>query len=95
MVLTMLPGASVGATPPDVLHLYESFTLTDDFSGSIIIWGNDVTLDCAGYTVSGPGWAPDPSQQQPLRPGSAAQRLADALGTPEIGASDPADPRRR
>lgn len=25
------------------------------------------------------GWAPDPSQQQPLRPGSAAMRLADAL----------------
>jgi len=29
------------------------------------------------------GWAPDPSQQKPLRPGSAAQRLADALGTAE------------
>ncbi|WP_435260116.1 SAM-dependent methyltransferase [Thioclava sp. FR2] len=25
------------------------------------------------------GWAPDPSQQQPLRPGSAKQRLADVL----------------
>lgn len=25
------------------------------------------------------GWAPDPSQQKPLRPGSAAVRLADAL----------------
>lgn len=29
------------------------------------------------------GWAPDASQQQPLRPGSAQQRLAEALGTPE------------
>lgn len=29
------------------------------------------------------GWAPDESQQKPLRPGSAAQRLADALGTNE------------
>ncbi|WP_238366403.1 SAM-dependent methyltransferase [Mesobacterium pallidum] len=29
------------------------------------------------------GWAPDPSQPKPLRPGSAAQRLADALGTEE------------
>lgn len=29
------------------------------------------------------GWAPDPSQQKPLRPGSAASRLADALGTSE------------
>jgi SAM-dependent methyltransferase len=27
------------------------------------------------------GWAPDDSQQKPLRPGSAAQKLADALGT--------------
>jgi hypothetical protein len=30
------------------------------------------------------GWAPHESQQQPLKPGSAAQRLADALGTVEI-----------
>lgn len=29
------------------------------------------------------GWAPDPSQQQPLRPGSASARLAEALGTRE------------
>jgi uncharacterized protein YqjF (DUF2071 family) len=29
------------------------------------------------------GWAPHPSQQKPLRPGSAAQRLADALGAAE------------
>ncbi|MEJ8570325.1 methyltransferase domain-containing protein [Microbaculum marinum] len=29
------------------------------------------------------GWAPDPSQQKPLRPGSARMRLADALGTSE------------
>jgi len=36
------------------------------------------------------GWAPDASQQQPLRPGSAAQRLADALGTAEHSAGDKA-----
>ncbi len=29
-------------------------------------------------------WAPHPSQQQPLKPGSAAMRLADALGTSEV-----------
>lgn len=29
------------------------------------------------------GWAPSEVQQQPLRPGSAARRLADALGTVE------------
>lgn len=30
------------------------------------------------------GWAPHPSQQQPLRPGSAKMRLADALKTDEV-----------
>lgn len=29
------------------------------------------------------GWAPHPSQQQPLKPGSAKMRLADALGVKE------------
>lgn len=29
------------------------------------------------------GWAPDASQPQPLRPGSAKNRLSDALGVPE------------
>jgi SAM-dependent methyltransferase len=36
------------------------------------------------------GWAPHPSQQQPLRPGSAQARLADALGTKERPAGDKA-----
>lgn len=36
------------------------------------------------------GWVPHPSQQQPLRPGSAQTRLADALGTREISAGDKA-----
>ena len=30
------------------------------------------------------GWAPDPSQQKPLRPGSARARLSDALSTQEL-----------
>jgi SAM-dependent methyltransferase len=34
------------------------------------------------------GWAPHESQQKPLQPGSAAQRLADALGTREIPAGE-------
>jgi SAM-dependent methyltransferase len=36
------------------------------------------------------GWGPDPSQQKPLKPGSAAGRLADALGTTEQKAGDKA-----
>jgi ubiquinone/menaquinone biosynthesis C-methylase UbiE len=36
------------------------------------------------------GWAPHESQQQPLKPGSAQRRLADALGTQELLAGDKA-----
>ena len=36
------------------------------------------------------GWAPHASQQKPLAPGSARQRLADALGTTEMSAGDKA-----
>lgn len=36
------------------------------------------------------GWAPHASQQQPLAPGSAKHRLADALGTREFGPDDTA-----
>ncbi len=38
------------------------------------------------------GWAPHPDQPQPLRPGSATTRLADALGTEEITSGEPAMP---
>lgn len=37
------------------------------------------TFECVTLT----GWAPDPSQPKPLRPGSATTRLADALGVTE------------
>jgi SAM-dependent methyltransferase len=36
------------------------------------------------------GWAPHPSQQQPLKPGTAKARLADALGTREISTGEKA-----
>ena len=36
------------------------------------------------------GWAPHDSQQKPLKPGSAARRLADALGAKEIPAGEKA-----
>lgn len=35
-------------------------------------------------------WAPHPDQQQPLKPGSAKARLADALGVLETPAGEPA-----
>jgi SAM-dependent methyltransferase len=37
------------------------------------------------------GWAPHASQQQPLKPGSARMRLADALGTREMPAGEKPD----
>lgn len=40
------------------------------------------------------GWAPHESQQQPLRPGSAKTRLADALGAKEFPAGEKAGPRK-
>jgi SAM-dependent methyltransferase len=40
------------------------------------------------------GWAPHESQQQPLQPGTARMRLADALGTTEQPAGDTVPPRR-
>jgi SAM-dependent methyltransferase len=36
------------------------------------------------------GWAPHPDQPQPLKPGSAKARLAEALGTREISAGEKA-----
>ena len=36
------------------------------------------------------GWSPDASQQQPLRPGAAKTRLADALGVEERSAGEKA-----
>jgi SAM-dependent methyltransferase len=38
--------------------------------------------------ISLSGWVPHESQQQPLRPGSARMRLADALGTRETPAGE-------
>jgi len=35
------------------------------------------------------GWAPHPSQQTPLKPGSGTVRLADAIGNPELSAEFP------
>lgn len=43
--------------------------------------------------VTATGWAPHESQQQPLAPGSAKARLADALGVAEHTAGDKAAPK--
>ena len=45
--------------------------------------GPDGRVPATFEIVTLTGWAPHESQQQPLRPGSAKMRLADALGTVE------------
>ncbi|WP_417516806.1 methyltransferase domain-containing protein [Minwuia sp.] len=41
------------------------------------------------------GWSPHESQQKPLRPGEASLRLADALGSDEVGAGETVRPPRK
>lgn len=45
----------------------------------------DGHLEATAELVFLTGWAPHDSQQQPLRPGTAKSRLAEALGVPEKG----------
>ncbi len=45
------------------------------------------------HVITLTAWAPHPSQQKPLKPGSARTRLAEALGTVEIPAGEKAKPR--
>lgn len=50
----------------------------------------DGRIRCTFDIVWLSGWAPHPDQQQPLKPGSAKARLADALGAREISAGEKA-----
>jgi SAM-dependent methyltransferase len=54
--------------------------------------GPDGRVAAAFEIVTMTAWAPHESQPKPLRPGSAAARLADALGTVERPAGDKARP---
>ena len=45
--------------------------------------GPDGRIPASFEIITLTGWAPHESQQQPLRPGSAAHRLADSLGATE------------
>ncbi len=54
--------------------------------------GGDSRLRVRFEIVTLTGWRPHPAQQKPLRPGSAATRLADALGVTEHRTDDKAKP---
>jgi SAM-dependent methyltransferase len=51
---------------------------------------NDGRLRATFEIVWLSGWTPHESQQKPLKPGSATQRLADALGSKEISTGEKA-----
>jgi NADH dehydrogenase [ubiquinone] 1 alpha subcomplex assembly factor 5 len=57
--------------------------------------GTDGRVPATFHLIHLTGWAPHPSQQQPLTPGTARERLANALGTEEIATGDKAAPRSR
>jgi SAM-dependent methyltransferase len=46
-------------------------------------YGQNAKIPATFETICLTGWAPSDTQPKPLRPGSAAQRLADALNTAE------------
>lgn len=50
--------------------------------------GADGRIPASFHVIYLTGWAPHHSQPRPLKPGSAASRLADALGTRERPAGD-------
>jgi parallel beta-helix repeat protein len=56
---TLLLVAAVAAPAANAtngtLVLTQSTVLTADYAGNILIQADNVTLDCAGHTVSGPG----------------------------------------
>lgn len=49
---------------------------------------DDARIPATFELITLTGWAPDVSQPKPLRPGSAAQRLADALNAREVPLKD-------
>ncbi len=55
--------------------------------------GADGRIRASFEIVTLTGWAPHPCQPQPLKPGSATTRLADALGSEERPAGDKARPK--
>ncbi|NVK20166.1 MAG: methyltransferase domain-containing protein [Methylocystaceae bacterium] len=58
-----------------IMHTLQRYL--DEFSG------DDGRVPATFQVLYMTAWKPDPSQQQPLKPGSADKKLADALGVPE------------
>jgi SAM-dependent methyltransferase len=77
---TLLEGAGRPLTRPVIARAAEVYA--DKFAGA------DGRLIATFEILTLTGWAPHASQQQPLRPGSAKMRLADALHVRERSAGE-------
>ena len=69
-------------------HRPRHFTMRNILTEAASVYAENFTndqgrVDATFEVITLTGWAPDESQPKPLRPGSAATRLADALGTDE------------
>ncbi len=69
-------------------HRPRHFTMRNILTEAASVYAETFTndqgrVDATFEVITLTGWAPDESQPKPLRPGSAAARLADALGTDE------------
>lgn len=75
-----------------IRHMTRRIVLTEAAAIYAKNFGNaDNRVDATFEFITLTGWAPADTQPQPLRPGSAATRLAEALGTTETplnGSSD-------
>ncbi|MBU6475838.1 MAG: SAM-dependent methyltransferase, partial [Alphaproteobacteria bacterium] len=54
--------------------------------------GADGTVPATFHVIYAIGWAPDESQPKPLRPGSAQNKMAEALKAAEISVDEKARP---
>ena len=74
-------------------HRPRHFTMRNILTEAASVYGENFAndqgrVDATFEVITLTGWAPDESQPKPLRPGSAATRLADALGTDETPLKD-------
>jgi parallel beta-helix repeat protein len=57
-VLSGIPTVALADPSPQLLEVTTNTTLNDDWYGSVVITAPNVTFDCAGYSIIGPGWDP-------------------------------------
>ena len=54
-VVLVLFNASLAIASSGTLYITSNTTLTEDHYGNVVVKGNNITLDCANHTISGPG----------------------------------------